>query len=86
MLSSIKNKFPLFMKDICTNFATLTYYGNKEVYCIPRYITAPLIKYCENTNRPNCNEFMNTIPSYFLSNHCENRNSIIVTKENILEK
>ena len=30
MLSSIKKKFPLFMKDICNNFATLTHYGNEK--------------------------------------------------------
>ena len=86
MLSSIKKKFPLFMKDICNNFATLTHYGNREVYCIPRYISAPLIKYCENNKNPNCDEFITTIPSYFLSNHCQNRNSMIITKENIVDK
>ena len=42
-------------------------------------------KYCKTTNNPKCDDFLGSIPSYFLANHCDNHRSVTIvnmTNEN----
>lgn len=84
MLSTLQRRFPLFMKDICTTFGNHLPRNTDPVAIIPSYITPHLIKYCNSTNNPRCDDFLGTIPSYFLANHCDNRSNVhyIVNNEN----
>ena len=85
MLSVLQKRFPLFMRDICKTFGNYSTENGQTICTLPTYITPQVIRYCENVNNPNCNEFLTKIPSWFLSNHCENRHRLIYTsKENIL--
>ena len=85
MLSTLHRRFPIFMRDICVTFGTYVPETNDKVISLPSYITPQIIKYCESTNKPNVSEFMGKIPSYFLSNHSENRFRHIIKDENCIK-
>ena len=85
MLSALQRRFPLFMKDICRTFGGFVPGSDNTLCNIPTYITPELIKYCNTTNNPKCDDFLGTIPSYFLANHCDNHRSVTIvnmTNEN----
>jgi hypothetical protein len=64
MLKSISTKFPAFSNELCKTF------NNR----IPGYIYKEAIEYCNSTKNPSINNFLSTIPSYFIKNHLENYN------------
>ncbi len=81
MLATLQNRFPLFMKDICKTFGNFSNENGKRVCTLPSYITPEVIKYCNNTQSPSCNEFITKIPTWFLSNHCQNRHRMVSTSK-----
>ena len=58
MLKSIITRFPTFSSDLCHTF------NNR----IPAYIFKEVVKYCNSTPNPTINDFLQTIPSYYIKN------------------
>lgn len=65
MLKSIFSKFPKFSNELCKTF------NNR----IPKYIYNEAILYCKQTKNPTINNFLSTIPTYYIKNHLENYNN-----------